>query len=64
MSWLKQNAIPARALAVSEMPNKKIHHVFPQGLIGGRWRNIDATYSKYKLFAKKPRVTYAEILKP
>lgn len=63
-SYAKENKIPMRFLAVSEMPNKKFHHVFPQFFIRGAWRNVDATYQRFKLFQNKPRLTKAEILKP
>jgi len=63
-AWLKKNGVPYRFIACSENPDGKIHHVFPQGKIGGAWRNLDATYAKYNLFDKKPRLTRAEVLKP
>jgi hypothetical protein len=61
-SWLEGHGIPWRLVAVSERPDRAVHHVFPQGLIGGQWRNIDATYPNYKLFEPKTAVTYAEEL--
>lgn len=63
-AWCKANGIPYRFIACSERPDKRIHHVFPQALMGQRWRNLDATYAKYKLFQKKPRLTRAEVLNP
>lgn len=63
-AWCKANGIPYRFIACSERPDKMIHHVFPQAAIGKKWRNLDATYSKYRLFQKKPGLTRAEVLKP
>jgi len=51
-----------RIVAVSEKPNKEIHHVFIQALINEKWRTIDPTYAEYRLFDGKPSVTYAEEL--
>lgn len=62
-SWLKANGIPYRLLAVSEIPTGKIHHVFPQAFINNKWENVDATYSRYFLFQKKPKITKVEILR-
>lgn len=61
-AWMNAHNIPWRLLAVSEKKNKKIHHVFPQAKIGGQWANVDATYSHYKLFSPKPKVTAGEVL--
>lgn len=62
-SWLRANKIPYRLLAVSEIPSGRIHHVFPQGYFNEKWENVDATYPKFYLFQKKPRLTKVEILK-
>lgn len=61
-AWLNAHGIPWRLLAVSERPDKQIHHVFVQAKIEGQWRNIDPTLSSYKLFEAKPLVTDGEIL--
>lgn len=61
-AWLNAHGIPWRAVAVSEKPDKKIHHVFVQAKIKGKYRNIDATYPEYNLFDPKPEVTAAEEL--
>lgn len=61
-AWLNAHGIKWRAVAVSERPDKKIHHVFVQALINKRWRNIDATYEHYNLFEAKPEVTRAQEL--
>lgn len=55
--------IPYRFVASSTRPDRKIEHVFPQLFLGGKWRNADATYSHYKLFAPKPKITVAQILR-
>lgn len=60
-SFLKLRGIPYRFVGSSNRNNKRIHHVFPQGLIAGEWKNIDATYAHYKPFTKK-KVTACEIL--
>jgi hypothetical protein len=59
-SWLEAHGIPWRLVAVSERPDREIHHVFNQARIDGEWKNIDATYPDYKLFQPKPEVTAAE----
>jgi len=56
--------IPFRFIAVSESPTRKFHHVFLLAKVAGKWRPVDATYSKYRLFEKKPRVTRWQILQP
>lgn len=62
-SWLKENGIPYRLVASSRRADRKVHHVFPQGKFGGRWKTLDATYKHYRPFQVK-RVTHAEVLKP
>lgn len=61
-SWLKENDLIQRIVAVSELPNKQLHHVFNQVHLNGDWVNIDATYSDMKLFEFKPQVTGYEVL--
>lgn len=61
-SWLEQNGLEHRILAVSEIATQEPHHVFNQVKLGGRWLNIDATTRQYELFETKPQVTYAEEL--
>jgi len=60
-SYLKKNGIPYRFICTSNKPTKRIHHIFVQGNFAGDWKNIDATYNRYKLFEKK-KVTKAEYL--
>lgn len=60
-SYLKSNGIPYRFIASSKKPSKKIHHVFPQALLDGEWKNLDATYKRFHLFEPKT-VTNAEVL--
>lgn len=60
-AYLKNRGIPFRLIASSKRPDKRIHHVFPQMKIDGRWHNMDATYSEYKPLELK-KVTKAEVL--
>lgn len=61
-SWLRSNFIPYRFIAVSERPDKRIHHVFTQAWNGQKWINLDATYPDYRFMEAKPRVTKAQEL--
>lgn len=61
--WAYANRCPFRFLAVSEVPSKKIHHVFPQIDFGNGWENCDATFPSYRIGQKYP-ITYAEELTP
>lgn len=61
-AWFEAHGVPWRLLAISERPDKKIHHVFPQAKIEGEWRTADATYPEYNLFEPKPLATKAEEL--
>lgn len=61
-AWLEGNEVIWRLIACSERPDKSIHHVFTQARIDGVWRNIDPTYSNYRLFDGKPEITYAKEL--
>ncbi len=60
-SWLKRNNYPYRLVSSSRKRNRKIHHVFPQAFLGNGWRNVDATYSHYKIFDPK-KVTKVQVL--
>lgn len=60
-SYLKQKGIDYRLVAVSTSPDRRIHHVFTQGLIDGQWLNLDPTYSNCKPFEEKT-VTKFEVL--
>lgn len=51
--------IPYRFIGLSEQKNKKIHHVFPQLYIGGRWVNFDATFSDKAPGMGQPKATFA-----
>lgn len=61
-AWANAHGLPWRLIAVSENPDKSIHHVFPQFKINDCWVNVDATYSDDQLFAAKPTVTAGEEL--
>lgn len=60
-SYLHKNRIPYRFICSSSRPNKKIHHIFPQAYLLGKWNNIDATYNIYRM-GKPKTVTKAEYL--
>lgn len=61
-SFLKKNGIPFRLVAVSTMPDRRVHHVFTQAKINGEWKNLDPTYSNAEPFEQKT-VTKYEVLK-
>ena len=61
-SYLKQRNIPFRLIASSKREDKRIHHVFPQMCIDGKWYNMDATYKHYKPMEIKS-LTAAEVLR-
>lgn len=60
-SWCKVNGIPFRLIGSSCRRDKKIHHIFPQAFLGGEFKNIDATYSDYRIDEQKT-VTAMEVL--
>jgi len=60
-SYFKNNGIPFRLIGSSKNKNKRIHHVFPQAFLDGKWVNTDATYNHYNLGDQK-KVTKAVIL--
>lgn len=61
-AWLTAHGIPWRLVAISERPDRQIHHVFPQAFLLDKWKTIDATYPEYRLFSPKQYATKAEIL--
>lgn len=61
-AYLKRRGIPFRLVASSKRPDRRIHHVFPQMKIDGKWHNMDATYPDYKPLELKT-VTKAEVLR-
>ncbi len=61
-AWSKLNGLPWELVAMSEQPDKEVHHVFPLVGVAGKWLNADATYAKNQLGAAKPEMTYAERL--
>jgi len=67
-AWLNAHGlIPGKdwhLVAISERPDKEIHHVFVQARFNKQWKNLDPTYPEYKIFDPKPNVTNAEILLP
>lgn len=66
-AYCKRNGIPYRLVASSRRPDKRMHHVFPQGMIqlsgntSPQWVNLDATYPNYRLGMQK-QATAAEVL--
>jgi hypothetical protein len=60
-SYLKANGIPYRLIGSSNRPDRKIHHIFPQALIDGEFKNVDATYSQYRLFQAKNVTAWEEL---
>lgn len=60
-AYAENNGIPYRLIGSSKIKTRRIHHVFPQLFLHGKWRNADATYKSYKLFEPK-KVTKAIIL--
>ena len=60
-AYCKLKKIPFRFVGTSNRKDKKIHHIFVQGLIDGEYKNLDATYSSYSMFQPKT-VTAMEVL--
>lgn len=60
-SFLRLKKVPFRLIGSSKKKSGRIHHVYPQILINGQWRNYDATYNNYRPFQKK-MVTRYEVL--
>lgn len=63
-SYLLLNGIPFRFIASSQRKDAKFHHVYVQAKIGDTFKNVDATYAKYKLFEPKRGLTRIQVLKP
>ncbi len=61
-AWSQLNRLPWELVAMSEQPDKEIHHVFPIVAVGDSWVNADATYARYRLGEPKPGMTNAERL--
>jgi hypothetical protein len=60
-AWAESHGVPYRFVAVSQKPNRSIHHVFPQLLVSGEWVTMDATFPEYEMGQGHP-ITYAEVL--
>jgi len=60
-SYFRINGIPFRLIGSSSREDEKIHHVFIQGKIAGKWENFDCTYSHYRPYEIK-HVTQAVVL--
>ncbi|MGB7569576.1 MAG: hypothetical protein WBM07_17060 [Chitinivibrionales bacterium] len=52
-SYLKLKKIPFQLVGSSNRPTQEIHHIFTRGFIGGKFRDIDATYPENRIFVKK-----------
>lgn len=48
-AWAACNGIPFAFVAVSENPDKVIHHVLPFLCVDGEWISADATLPEYEL---------------
>ena len=57
-SWARGNGFPFRFVAVSNMPDKHIHHVLPQINFALGWENCDATFPTFEIGQANP-ATYA-----
>jgi len=60
-SFLLLNGIQYRLIGSSSRKDKRVHHVFPQALLGGKWVNVDATYPHFKIGESK-KITKAEVI--
>jgi len=61
-AWASENDKPFFFYAVSEKPNKKIHHVIFGMDYGQGFKLIDPTFPEFELGQELP-ITYAEVLK-
>lgn len=52
-SYAFLRGIPFRYVCTSRRPDKRIHHIFPQFLLGGKFVNWDATYPWYNIGEQK-----------
>lgn len=62
-SYALLHGIPFRYACTSKKPDGRIHHIFPQYKLSGRYINFDATYPWYSLGEPK-RVTNVEYFNP
>lgn len=60
-SYASLKKIPFRFVAVSSRADRRIHHVFPELQMAGRWISYDATYADYQIGQHKP-YTAREVL--
>lgn len=60
-AWAARNGFPFRFLAVSELPTKRVHHVFPEVDFGRGMVTADATFPQNRIGQTYP-LTYAEEL--
>lgn len=64
-SFLRFKNFKYRAIGSSTRPDQTICHIYFQLFDPKekKWKNVDATYSHFKLFAEKPEETAKELLK-
>jgi hypothetical protein len=60
-AFCKLNGIDYRAVGSSRRPDKKIHHIFIETKIDGKFLPMDATYSHNKLYEPKKGITNKEV---
>lgn len=64
-AFLRMKNFKYRAIGSSNRPDQKVHHIYLQLFDPDEmeWKNVDATYSHYKLFEQKKNETFKEVLK-
>jgi len=63
-AWAARNRRPFAFLAVSEMPSREIHHVFPVIDYDGRgYRTADATFPEFRIGQAFPITRAEELLR-
>ncbi len=62
-AWAYGVGYPYRFIAVSQKPDKSIHHVFPQINFGDGWINADATFPEFHVGQAQPITFAAELIK-
>ena len=61
-SYLRYNGIPFRLIGSSQRKDRRIHHIYPEARLNGKWLPVDGTYPHYKLFEQKTDLTKKEVL--
>lgn len=60
-AYCEGNRIPWRLIAISELPSRRVHHVFPMVKFGRIWATADPTLPGYRI-AQGKSFTHAEEL--